>query len=417
VCSAFKKGVAPIQSWAQPFNPAQNWGNGTKRRPKNVAMLGTNYRRAKLADRKGDLTKEWYVYYSVRSPETGKFVRFRIKGDINRCATKRDRKELAAALISGLNEYLTAGWTPFEGMPQSENELLSVKDVFIRGLEFKSGTLARKSYLDYRSSSKFLIEYLTRKNLAIWPSEHLQRYHVQQFIDASLKQGMSTTRIRDIIGAAKSLWNALADRDIITTRPFEKLIIPARVRGHKNIPLSKEEMVRVSEHLAEHNPKLLTFCRFIYGAAIRPKELLMIRRSNIDFEAGTITIPNTAAKNKTTQTVDIPDELITQLIASGYRELQPTWLLFGKNLEPDTASWHRNRVSDLWNTLVRKALNIDKDMYGLKHRGAIDLLDEGVDIKRIQMHLRHSSLDITDKYLASMAGHRIQQVKDRKMGL
>ena len=54
----------------------------------------------------------WYVYYSVKSPETGKFKRYRVK--VNR-GTIREKKAAAREIMASLSQKLQLGWNPVAG--------------------------------------------------------------------------------------------------------------------------------------------------------------------------------------------------------------------------------------------------------------------------------------------------------------
>ncbi|WP_240042704.1 hypothetical protein [Maribacter aurantiacus] len=66
-------------------------------------------------EQKAALDKRWYVYYSFRSPETGKMVRqAQIKGGANNFATKKERYQFLAILRNNLHQLLAMGFNPYE---------------------------------------------------------------------------------------------------------------------------------------------------------------------------------------------------------------------------------------------------------------------------------------------------------------
>ena len=66
----------------------------------------------KLNDAGGDLSKKWFVYYSVRDPRTDKMKRFREHSGLSQ-ADESERRECARQKIQELTEKLKRGWTPF----------------------------------------------------------------------------------------------------------------------------------------------------------------------------------------------------------------------------------------------------------------------------------------------------------------
>ena len=66
----------------------------------------------KLNDAGGDLSKKWFVFYSVRDPRTDKMERFRVFEGLN-IPDEAKRRKLAVAKIAELTQKLKCGWTPF----------------------------------------------------------------------------------------------------------------------------------------------------------------------------------------------------------------------------------------------------------------------------------------------------------------
>ena len=81
-----------------------------------------------LCDRKGDMTKPWYVELSMRNPKTDVMVRRRFeefgKEKINQFTTPEERRKLAAKIIEYLNQRIADGWNIFDTSPTSGSSTL-----------------------------------------------------------------------------------------------------------------------------------------------------------------------------------------------------------------------------------------------------------------------------------------------------
>jgi hypothetical protein len=53
----------------------------------------------KINDRKGDITKQWYVSYTYRNPVTKKMDLFKVYENLNSCETAEKRTELAKKIV------------------------------------------------------------------------------------------------------------------------------------------------------------------------------------------------------------------------------------------------------------------------------------------------------------------------------
>ncbi len=379
--------------------------------------MGTDYKLAKLADRGGDLTKEWYIYYWFRNPDTSELERIRIKGGINQEKTAAARTRVAKALMSALNKMLQSGWSPWTSEYHVPGNL-TITAAFELALRHKEGTVSKKTHSEYRIAWNKLKAFLESKKLQHFPASTLTDRHILQLRDQLVAKGLAAKTINTGITHLRTLWGVLLDHQEVKVNIFTRVKDLREVEGNKNVPLTDEELAKVSAHLQAKHPGLLLLCRFIYGSAVRPLECLGIRRKHIDFDLGILKLPGTISKNNRTQVVDLPEQLLEMLRAIGFDKADTELLLFTTNkLVPGTKVTHRNRVSDLWKQLVRVELGIDKDMYSLKHKGAIDLVNANVDIKKIQVYMRHSSLQITDQYLRTLTGQRLEAVRNRQLAL
>jgi integrase len=79
--------------------------------------------------------------------------------------------------------------------------------------------------------------------------------------------------------------------------------------------------------------------------------------------------------------------------------------LFGKNLEIGTALSCQTNYPYNAHAAALVATGLDGlgySLYSWKHTGAVRAYESGLDIKKLQRLLRHSSLTITDIYLRSL---------------
>ena len=70
------------------------------------------YTLPKLHNAKGDISKDWYVYFYYTDKLTGQKKQFRYKQGINRLKAKRRREEEASAIREALLVRLDSGWNP-----------------------------------------------------------------------------------------------------------------------------------------------------------------------------------------------------------------------------------------------------------------------------------------------------------------
>jgi len=123
-----------------------------------------------------------------------------------------------------------------------------------------------------------------------------------------------------------------------------------------------------------------------YSCALRPGELLGLRRWDIDLNASYITINRKGGK-------------ITRLrLESSVIDALKEWLSLdppGDRVFPISFWGFRNRLNELcWEAKVRMITP-----HGLRHSRATELLSKGIPLPYIQRFLGHSKIDTTAVYL------------------
>lgn len=85
----------------------------------------------------GDVSKQWFVYYSYRDPSTGKMKRFRIYDGFAELQTKKQKLQHGQGMVESLKEKLLNGWTPFE----DRSKVIYSDDLVYRAVVNKYGRM------------------------------------------------------------------------------------------------------------------------------------------------------------------------------------------------------------------------------------------------------------------------------------
>ena len=124
-------------------------------------------------------------------------------------------------------------------------------------------------------------------------------------------------------------------------------------------------------------------------------------------------------KNRERAFITIPSVALDTLRSFEIDKVRPGYLLFGRDLQPHPKeAVGRNTISDRFREMLREM--VKKGLlgsmegytaYSWKDTGALAMVRSGMDILAIQKHLRHKSLDTTQRYLQSL-GIINQEVRD-----
>jgi integrase len=372
--------------------------------------------KAKLNDAKGDLSKQWFVYYSCMDPATGRMVRFRDYSGFNKLRTRAARISLSNKKIQEINSSLEKGWTPFQDSGIIyENEVLYNK-VSKKAGKQKNGTrdftyysslflkriksdVRPSSYTTYKSKLRIFNDWVQKKTKAtIWDFNERTAVAFIQYLkdDRKVKSG-----INYYIELMRRLFDLMIEEKAIRTNPFKgvkkekKNHRPPQYYGMEAVKLFKTESLR-------KDPQMWLVFRLIFYCFIRPKELRYLRIEHFHFDEGFIFIPAEISKTKRNRYPAIPQVFLKELISEGYAKYPKHFFVLSIKKKPAEMPKPISK-NYLWNhfSAMRQSLNLPKDykFYALKHTGMAMAKLAGVDTKDIQMQAGHHSLDMVDKYL------------------
>jgi integrase/recombinase XerD len=213
--------------------------------------------------------------------------------------------------------------------------------------------------------------------------EDLRRYQVHL-----ASKGASATRINTAISALTFFYRN-------TLRRSELLDHLVRIRESETLPLilSPENVAR----LLDCAPKLRDKAALgvTYGAGLRASDTTHLRVSDIDSQRMVIRIEG-GKGNKDRHAMLSPQVL--ELLRVWWRAARPKGWLFPSRWDPVNPISERqlNRVLHAATELARLDRRIN--LHTLRHSFATHLLEQGVDIRVIQVLMGHAKLDTTARY-------------------
>ena len=135
--------------------------------------------KAKLNDAKGNLNKQWYVYYSYQNPSNTNFIRHKIMLSL-KLKTKSVRYVIGAKIIKELNQKLINGWNPYENEISSSFNIRQAIKYF---LEIKANTLRLRSIHTYTNSAKTFLDFYKKRKEDTMNIESYSQRNAMFFLD------------------------------------------------------------------------------------------------------------------------------------------------------------------------------------------------------------------------------------------
>lgn len=175
---------------------------------------------------------------------------------------------------------------------------------------------------------------------------------------------------------------------------WERFVVyDLRPKPKKQLPgfLSKEDMTRLLK--ATENLKHQCILQLIYSSGIRLGELTRLKVKDLDFDNNIVKIK--CAKGKRDR-ISLLSEKVKSKLKIYLDEYRPNYWLFEGQ---DGGKYSDRSVQNVLKAAVRKS-GVDENttVHSLRHSFATHLILNGVDIRKVQEYLGHSSLETTQIY-------------------
>lgn len=373
---------------------------------------------------------QWYVYFQVRDPLTGKMKPFKYYRGFKDCATVNDKRQWGKQLIDEFTAKLRKGWSPFDdedGVIYSDNlEYEQAAQRFDRKRKgaknnryFLSDFLAEKERLlrpntfkTYRSKLRIFCDWLDNKGYGDYDVSAIDNKIIRKFMEfLGVKRGLDKLTIEKYIQILKSYYDYLKRLDKVLVNPVYDIPVPSKKTDMGARPINSYDLRELLPVIKRYDPQLYLACMFIYYLALRPQqELRLLRVKDVDLYNSVVTIIDGHAK-RTRRTVNIPNslkDLCNEYMLSRYdRE----FYLFGRHGVPGPEPTGKNTLRNRFNRMRDKAGLPDiYKFYSMKHTGGGRLLENGVTIEEIRDHMGHKSIETTYRYIRRHFGARSRSI-------
>jgi integrase/recombinase XerD len=261
--------------------------------------------------------------------------------------------------------------------------------------------LSKNTIDNYTFDIERLCLFLNENAITVSPIK-ISEETLQQFIYTVSKEVNARSQAR-IISGLKSFFSYLIFEDYRQDNPMELIETPKTGRKLPDT-LSVEEIdalisaIDLSSNEGERNRAML---ETLYGCGLRVSELVSLKISDLFFEEGFIKITGKGNKQRF-----VPIGNLTQKYIQIYRDFNRTHLNIKKGQE-DTLFLNRrgNQLSRAMIFTIIKDLaiqiNLNKNIspHTLRHSFATHLLENGADLRSIQLMLGHESITTTEIYV------------------
>ena len=350
--------------------------------------------------------KEWVIVWYVKSPLTGKMVRYRKK--VNRIKQISKRRAAAKSLMADINERLAIGWNPEVSAiaPRATTKLNDALDMFLKVKQKESEGNSMRSYRSFVSTFRSWMQSVGIPN-DIYACSITSDVAMRMMDDIEARENIGARTYNNYLCFFKLLFNWMIERDYISENPFDKIHRkPKKLTKKKRRVMTDGELNTLFEFLGLTNRNYLCMTLLCYCCFLRPKEIVSLKCADIDLISQTVHIKEDVAKNDNDSYRTIPDVIVPIL-----KELDLSngrlYLFGGKgnyDFAPSDTQVCSRKLAKYWDCYVRPACKFGQDLqfYGLKDSGVTKMLTEKIPINLVQKQADHSSVAMTAIYVGAL---------------
>jgi integrase/recombinase XerD len=239
------------------------------------------------------------------------------------------------------------------------------------------------------------------------------RAEIMEFMSFRLSKGLSAKTVSRNLSVIKAFFGHLESRNLIQSNPTKDIESPKLPRKLPNTLTEQQinDLLDAPDEKKNLGFRDKTMIEALYSCGMRVSELLNLKLSDINFNQGVIRILGKGSKERI---VPIGEELIS-LLKKYIEQIRPELL---KNVTEDHLFLNSRGAGitrqGFWLRIKEYCMkaNIDSSKispHTLRHAFATHLLNNGADLRVVQLLLGHASLNTTQIY-TEVANERLKSI-------
>lgn len=376
----------------------------------------------------------WYLYFSVRNPFTGKLCPVKIEKGFKKCVSIEEKRELGRTLIREYTAKLKKGWAPWnkdEIIYEDQIQYKNISESFgykrkARGsirayasifLEFKKQSLRPKTYSSYQSKMRIFTMWLENNNYGEYDLSAVTNKIIIDFFNYLINdRDLDKITVKTYKIKISAFFDYMMKIKRINLNPVYDIPEVKKKKDNAPKPMFPNDLEKLLTRISQQDPQLYLACIMQFFCAIRPgTELRLLKIKHIDFWSHNIIINPLDSKMGREEVINIPNQLFS-LLTDTYQlqNYNKEFYVFSKNGMPGGIPLGANNMRNRFNKF-REELKLSKDYkyYSLKHTGASMLLDSGkFNLRELMDHLRHHDINSTYHYIRKYKGHTSEKIKN-----
>jgi integrase/recombinase XerD len=283
-----------------------------------------------------------------------------------------------------------------------QNTLYSYQDLFLKYLS-AARRLAPNTYdRSYRYDLNTFADFIQKHSIV--NLKHIHRSTIRDYISWCRKKRLSSRSISRRISTLRGFFRFLLAENLIDADPTSMIEHPkqGRVLPTTLTVGEVDALLAVSEKLDRGNPLAFrnhVMLHLLYATGLRVSELVKLPLISFNRHSGNLRVFGKGNKERL-----VPVGEQARILLEEYLDQIRPWLLHGKTspslfITKQGKAMTRNRYWQILNDIslhagIRKKIS----PHALRHSFATHLLENGADLRSVQLMLGHSDISTTQLY-------------------
>lgn len=315
-----------------------------------------------------DISMPWTITYYFYDDNRKEKKQVRMNG-MNDKLILKERQQATAFILEEENRILEAGYNPITGIVEKDKEV-TVNTLFIPALQFALDKIkcSKKHKATLNCNLNSVIKAI--KSLSfdrIFISE-ISRRHIKlimDWIDTNHK-GLTDNLYNTILTHFGRFFEELSDYEVVKENYPSKIDRRDVLRKKRQI-LSDAEAIVIDKYLKKRDYNFWRFVQIFFQSGRRIAEFMRIQARDVDISNRQYVICSLKGSKKRYKLCAITNEALPLWIEILTQAKNEDDYVFSEKLKPGEKNVESDFVTKNWKKYVKKELNINCDLYSLKH--------------------------------------------------
>ena len=257
--------------------------------------------------------------------------------------------------------------------------------------------LAKNSLSSYATDLRRFGKYLEEQNVDL---DQVERLNIVRYFQTLRSAGIAARSVARALAAIRGMFRFLVAEKHLKADPTENMENPRIWTSLPKsiLPQEVDALLAAPDRATPEGMRDAAMLELLYATGLRVSELIRVRIEDLVMDAGFLRTIGKGSKERIVPFGDTARDTITRYVEGGRRELD-------KHGDPYLFLSNRGRPmsrQSFWMKIVRYArlagIKSHISPHVLRHSFATHLLENGADLRSVQLMLGHSDISTTQIY-------------------